>query len=379
MSFFSMLSMFLVIPHIYVFWRMRAAFGNGFWQLPVLLLFVGMLCLTAYGRNLFYTKSPTVSWVIYLWMGLIVISALSFFLVDMARLFLFTAGKIGSSGIADLIPAKRGGFIAVALSLGLACFAYWQALNVRPVHLTLHTEKISLEKPLRIAAISDLHLGRFVDHERLKRITGIIRDVKPDILVLVGDTVDSDMSRRDHDAALIKSVVPHGGGFAVLGNHEAYRGVSQAMAFLKRAGLQVLSNTSVNVLGITIAGVDDPALKHDPNLSEEAALLKGLDRSRFILFLRHRPGHQQKLSGLYDLQISGHTHGGQIWPGPVIVGKINGAAQGLSNMTGPAGQSLLYVLNGAGFWGPPMRLGTPPEVLVIDLAPKRKTENPAER
>jgi hypothetical protein len=92
-----------------------------------------------------------------------------------------------------------------------------------------------------------------------------------------------------------------------------------------------------------------------------------LDSSNFILFLRHRPGYQIQLSGLYDLQLAGHTHGGQIWPGGIIAARVNRVRQGLTHKNGDAGKSLLYVMNGTGFWGPPMRIGSPPEVLVVDI------------
>ena len=374
MSFFSMLTAFLTVLHVYIFWRIFATFGLGIWQLPLLLLFGGMLYLIS-SRNALFSQNISLPlyWAVYLWVGFIVIAALSFVLVDVTKLALFVAGKVSGIQLSALIPARRGGFLAIGLSLGLTCFAYWQALNIRPVYLTIPSAKISQETGrLRIAAVSDIHLGPIMDHGRLKRVTDVIRDVKPDILVFVGDIVDTDMSHRGQDAALIKSVIPHGGGFAVLGNHELYRGMDQAIAFLELAGLKVLRNASAEALNIIIAGVDDPVFKHDPDLEREAAFLRGLDQARFTLFLRHRPGYQRQLAGWYDLQVSGHTHGGQIWPGRILASHVNGIGQGLSTVTGDSGQSLLYVLNGAGFWGPPMRLGSPPEVLVIDLIPLSK-------
>lgn len=164
----------------------------------------------------------------------------------------------------------------------------------------------------------------------------------------------------------------------VLGNHEAYSGLQNSLDFTKAAGVQILRNEAAHAGGIVIAGVDDAMflagrVKESAAIEEKAAsdLLKTLDgeraRERFILLLRHRPGLYQKIAGLFDLQLSGHTHGGQIWPARYLAQRANGIASGLATLQGEHGESAIYVTLGTGVWGPPMRLFTPPEVTVIDL------------
>jgi len=368
MSFFAMLTTLLASLHIFIFWRMSAAFGRGLWQLPVLALLIAMLVLVVYGRSIPpATLRQSIFWLMYIWMGIAIITALSFLFIDVLKTGLWLTDKLAGTNALTVFTPTRRGCAGLALSLCLCIFAYWQAMNVQPVHLTVSTKKIDSEKNIRIAAISDLHLGRFIGEKKLEKVAAIVRETKPDILVFLGDIVDTDMSQRMDEALIIKGMIPHGGGFAVLGNHEAYRGLAQAMAFKEHGGLKILRNAATESLGITIVGVDDPVLKNAPDLLQEVALLQGLDHSRFILFLRHRPGYQQQLSGLYDLQLAGHTHGGQIWPGSIIAAWANKVKQGLTHKNGDAGESLLYVMNGTGFWGPPMRIGSPPEVLIVDL------------
>jgi predicted MPP superfamily phosphohydrolase len=359
----------LVLAHCYIFWRLRAAFGGGWWQIPALLLFAAMIGLVLLSRRPLWTDLPEPLFKLgYLWLGCVMVSLSAFLCVDLLRLFLFVAAKV--TGGPFLLTAGRAGILALALSCGLSLYAYWRAMTPVPVFLSLASDKIAAgSAPLRVAAVSDIHLSRFVGPDRLERITRTIAEQSPDILVLLGDIVDMDMRGKEREAALLRGVAPREGAFAVLGNHEAYRGVGQAVDFLRRSGYTVLRNESVPVRGITIAGVDDPAL--GSGIPGEKALLQSLDRSRFILFLRHRPGGAAGLAGLHDLQLSGHTHGGQIWPGRLIVGRVHGVRQGLSRVRGTAGESLLYVLNGAGFWGPPMRFGATPEILVIDIIPAR--------
>ena len=364
--FFAIFISFFFIIHAFAYWRLRTAFGRGSWQKPVLALFIVMFALVVFGRT------PSVQslqlwmiWIIYTWQGVIIFSALAFFTLDLAGGFLRLIDAIFKTGIRNFYTPWRRGIAGLALSFFLSIFAYWQAHNVQAVHIAVYTDKIISGSDIRVAAVSDLHLGNFIGAKRLERVAGIISEANPDILVFLGDIVDTDMSGRMEEASIIERIVPHGGGFAVLGNHEGFRGPEQAIAFFEHGGLRVLRNKAVESLGITIAGVDDPFF--GVTVEQEIEMLQGLDSSNFILFLRHRPGYRLEKSGLYDLQLAGHTHGGQIWPAGIIAARVNKAGQGLTHKVGDAGESILYTMNGAGFWGPPMRFGSPPEVLVVDI------------
>jgi predicted MPP superfamily phosphohydrolase len=168
------------------------------------------------------------------------------------------------------------------------------------------------------------------------------------------------MASREAEAEILSRHGAAYGAFAVTGNHEHYTGLDQALEFMARAGLTVLDDRAAEVAGITIVGLDDLTLVWPAELQASAP-----PRDRFVLLLRHRPHVLKTSRGKFDLQLSGHTHGGQLWPIGPLQEKLQNYTQGLSKQ----GDSFVYVCNGTGFWGPPMRLLAPPEVTVIDLVP----------
>lgn len=149
------------------------------------------------------------------------------------------------------------------------------------------------------------------------------------------------------------------------GNHEAYAGLKDALAFTERAGFVTLRGRAVTVAGLLdVAGVDDPAVASG---GSERDLLASLPRDRFTLLLKHRPRVDPDAVGLFDLQLSGHTHDGQIFPFTVVVRLAHPTMAGRY----PLSQgSELYVSRGSGTWGPPFRVGAPPEVTIVELVRK---------
>ncbi len=220
---------------------------------------------------------------------------------------------------------------------------------------------------LKIAQISDVHLGLIVREERLKKILNIVRDAHPDILVSTGDLVDGEVCKLNGLTDLLKEIRPKYGKFAITGNHEFYAGFDQAKCFTEDAGFRLLRGEAVSVAGImNIAGVDDPVGKTyglSKDLSEKD-LLSGLPGNRFTLFLKHRPVVNKEAAGLFDLQLSGHVHKGQIFPFSIITGLYYPIQEGFANVSN---NSFLYVSRGAGTWGPPIRFLSPPEVAIIEL------------
>ncbi len=385
MNFFVIVPTVYACMHAYIFWRLRSAFGPGIWQLWTLLLFSAMVAAFFLRRMALNSPFLTIlHWVAMLWMGLILITVTWVFFLDCARILAWLTyrltGLFGTgTSLSQTLRLSRSLPWVLGLCLVLSVYAFYEAVAVRPVRLTIPTAKLPPGvSRLRLAVMSDIHLSSVVGPWRLKRMTAIVNEEKPDILLMLGDLVDTDMSRRDEDAALLRAVIPPDGGYAVLGNHEAYSGLANSLRFTEKAGFRVLRGESVRVRGITIAGVDDPMFisgRHtgDPDLPDrtDMELMLGLEQDRaekrFILFLRHRPGRPQHIAGLFDLQLSGHTHGGQIWPARVITRMVHKFAQGMTLIEGGRRKSLLYLSNGTGVWGPPMRLFTPPEVTIIDL------------
>jgi predicted MPP superfamily phosphohydrolase len=205
-----------------------------------------------------------------------------------------------------------------------------------------------------------------VREERLNRILDRVKAEQPDILVSTGDLLDGQVCRLNGLEELLKEVRPRYGKFAITGNHEFYAGIENARCFIENAGFTFLRGEGVTIAGIiNIAGVDDPAGKiYGVRDISERELLSGLPREKFTLFLKHRPLVDKTVIGLFDLQLSGHIHKGQIFPFTLVTAllyPINSGRLDLPN------NSLVYVSRGSGTWGPPIRFLAPPEVTAIEL------------
>jgi predicted MPP superfamily phosphohydrolase len=215
-----------------------------------------------------------------------------------------------------------------------------------------------------------------VRKERLKRILKEVKAAEPDMFVSTGDLVDGQINSLPGLAELLREINPRYGKFAITGNHEFYAGLDQAMDFTEKAGFTILKGKGLTIAGlINIAGVDDPAGKNY-GLSmevEEKKLLSGLPPEKFTLFLKHRPLLDRNAIGLFDLQLSGHTHKGQIFPFGLITGLFYPADSGYLSLPN---NSHLYVSRGSGTWGPPIRFLSPPEVTVIEILPITLSTSP---
>ncbi|MGX7677177.1 metallophosphoesterase [Plantactinospora sp. DSM 117369] len=223
---------------------------------------------------------------------------------------------------------------------------------------------------LRIATVSDIHIGPLTGRAHTERIVSIINRLDADLVAVVGDLVDGTVGELGPAAAPLRDLRPRYGSFFVTGNHEYYSGVEEWVVELDRLGLRVLQNRREEILArggaLDLAGVNDPAgeslgFAQGPDF---AAALGGRDPSRPVVLLAHQPVnvHEAARHGV-DLQLSGHTHGGQIVPFNLLVGLQQPVVSGHATIGG----TQIYVTNGAGFWGPPVRVGAPPQVTLVEL------------
>lgn len=371
LSFFVVATLVLCSIHAYLWFKLRHLFSSPQGRLLLLVFLIIMLGLLLLRRRELYAALPDfVPWVAYTWLGFTVIAFGCFIVYDGLRIPLFIARLLsGKELLAFLSPGTFTPVVLVA-ALTITGYAMFEARNVTLRHFNLETNKDIGGHRLRIVAVSDLHIGETIGPGDVAKWAGMIGELKPDLLVVVGDIIDVDMSKRDEEARLLRSIPTTYGTYAVLGNHEVYSGLRNSRNFIRRAGMILLEN-AIDVSGpINIVGVDDPQVARfnggrQPDVS---ALLESIDQERFTLLLKHQPVFQQGEAGLFDLQFSGHTHGGQIWPGRYIVRKIFGFSQGLNPVIGKNGQSLLYLMNGTGYWGPPMRLLAQPDIVVFDIS-----------
>jgi predicted MPP superfamily phosphohydrolase len=276
--------------------------------------------------------------------------------MDVLKMLLFLWDRIAKTRAEDFVTPRR----VVTFSLGIVfCIVLWalyEAWDLQEVHVVISTRKLPQNtERVRIVQVSDIHLGGLYHIARLERTMEMVRAAKPDIFVVTGDLVDGNMALRNAEAELISNHGAKYGAFAIIGNHEYYNGLEQSMEFIERAGLTILYDQAAEAADIVIVGLDDLTTVWPADLTAFG--------DRFVLLLRHRPHIIKTSRGKFDLQLSGHTHGGQLWPLGPLSQRRQGYVQGLSKQD----DSYVYVSNGTGFWGPPMRLFTPPEVTVIDL------------
>ena len=314
--------------------------------------------------------------IVYGWVGVAMLLVFLLFASEVVRVAVHLASSAASSGPAD--EGRRTflsrGIAAVVgvLALGIAGVGAASALGevaVRSVRVSLRRLSSGMSG-FRVVQLTDVHIGPTLGREWLASIVDRVNALEPDLIVITGDLVDGSVEAlRDHVAPLASLRSKHGTYF-VTGNHEYYSGVDAWMAELKRLGVRVLRNERVTIGegddAFDLAGVDDWASKgfgggHGPNL---ARALEGRDPKREVILLAHQPKQIREAAALgVGLQISGHTHGGQIFPWTLFVRLDQPYIAGLSQHEG----TQIYVSRGTGYWGPPMRVAAPAEITVLEL------------
>jgi len=358
--------------HGYAFMKAGAAFSFGaaaniaFALFILIMLFMPFIIhnLEKYGLD---TAARPAAFAGYTWMGVLFLFCSVAAPIDCYRFAIHAFGSLSKSNYAHMLISDYRLFMtALIISLFLAVYGYFEAKNVRTERIVIRTPKISHESGvIRIIQISDVHLGLILREKRLNRILEVVKRAGPDMLVSTGDLVDGQVSRRNGLAEMLREINPRYGKFAVTGNHEFYAGIEQSLNFTKEAGFTLLRGSAASG-SITVAGVDDPIAKAfglSPAVSEKT-LLQKLTGNTFILLLKHRPLVDESSYGLFDLQLSGHVHKGQIFPFSILTKIYYPVYAGYKKLPG---NTHLYVSRGSGTWGPPIRFLAPPEVTIIDL------------
>ncbi|MFJ6937017.1 metallophosphoesterase [Streptomyces sp. NPDC101132] len=217
----------------------------------------------------------------------------------------------------------------------------------------------------RIAVVSDVHLGPVLGRAHTQRIVDTINSTQPDLVAVVGDLVDGDVADLGPAAEPLARIRSRHGSFFVTGNHEYFSGAQQWVDHVRELGLHPLENARTEMPGFDLAGVNDVAGEREGHGPDFARALGDRDRARASVLLAHQPVviHDAVRYGV-DLQLSGHTHGGQMWPGEYLADLANPTVAGLERY----GDTQLYVSRGAGAWGPPVRVGAPSDITVVELA-----------
>jgi len=293
-------------------------------------------------------------------------------IIDLVRLLNAFVHFLPKSFSARPGPTGLVLFLAVAgiTALSIAAGAY-NAVRPRTVELDLDIPKKAggMER-LTIVVASDLHLGMLVGRSRLEKVIERINALTPDIVFLPGDIVDETVTAKDEAefSAIMRQLRAPLGVFAVPGNHEFYSGLERNLACLRACGIKVLEDEAVLVAdAFVLVGRRDPSslTPKEPRLPIRDILAKhGFDERLPVILLDHQPAHLEEASRAgVDLQLSGHTHAGQLFPLDLINRKVWELNWGYLRK----GNTQYYVTSGVGTWGPPVRTGSRPEIVRIHL------------
>jgi uncharacterized protein len=308
--------------------------------------------------------------VTYSWMGVMFL-----LLVLLAAGDLLRAGAVSIATLAGARPNAAGllnlarveAVSVASIAALLTVFAMRSALGdvrVRTIEVALPGLPAA-QSGTTLVQLSDIHAGPTLGREFIERIVQQTNQLEPDVVAITGDLVDGSVAHlADHVAPLAQLKARHGVYF-VTGNHEYYSGAEAWCTELRRLGVRVLRNERVSIgdggASYDLAGIDDHSAArfghgHGADLPRA---LEGRDANRALVLMAHQPRAIAEAEQLgVGLQLSGHTHGGQIWPFYYFVFLQQPVVSGLKRI----GRSLVYVSNGTGYWGPPMRLGAPAEI-----------------
>ncbi|MGW0961041.1 metallophosphoesterase [Streptomyces gelaticus] len=269
-----------------------------------------------------------------------------------------------------LFVARAVGGAAAVAGLGTVGYGTYGVLRgPRVKRITVPLAKLPRSAHgFRIAVVSDIHLGPVLGRAHTQRIVDTINRTQPDLVAVVGDLVDGTVADLGPAAEPLARLSSRQGNFFVTGNHEYYSGAAQWIDQVRELDLHPLENARVEIGGFDLAGVNDVAGESEGQGPDFARALGDRDRTRAAVLLAHQPVviHDAVAHGV-DLQLSGHTHGGQLWPGNHIADLANPTVAGLDRY----GDTQLYVSRGAGAWGPPVRVGAPSDITVVELASLR--------
>ena len=364
--------------HAYAFLRARQALslGPGVSILLVIVMLFMVFCpiiIRLIEDAGLEGSARILSYVGYTWMGLLFLFVCASLVLDFYRLTVYGIHLVVHKDLTQItLSARMGFFVALLLSCSIAAYGLYAAFDIRTEHVTVKTSKIpaGLSK-IRIVQITDVHLGLLVREARLGRILHAVREADPDILVSTGDLVDGQIDNMAALAAMFREIQPKYGKFAVTGNHEYYAGIDRVSQLYEGCRIYhaplAAGSRSPNSLGLPAWMTLQAGRMGLTPRSAKRNYCRNTRGSSSRFFSSTGPLVDKEAMGLFDLQLSGHVHKGQIFPFVFATKIFFPYVSGLHEFEHG---SLMYVSRGSGTWGPPMRFLSPPEVTVIDVIPE---------
>jgi predicted MPP superfamily phosphohydrolase len=383
LMFVGVLSLILGGAHYYVFqrlmhyWHVEGAVRKSLAWAMVFMLLLTVLSLP-FSRLVPHEIASLWAWVGFTWLGVMMFAVLACVVADVGMFIVAVATNEQTVDMQRRLMLRRSiGVAVIGVVGGLSVFSMRNAL--RPVAVKrIQVVMPRLPKDLHgitIAQLTDIHIGPTLDGAWLRKVVQHTNELGADIIVITGDVVDGSVEElRDHVAPLQELTAPHGVYF-ITGNHEFYSGVEEWIEHISKLGIRVLQNEGVRLYprgqhasSLLLAGVHDYHSDRFEGYKQDIpqAMSARQNPQEFAVLLAHQPAaiHEAAAHGV-DLQLSGHTHGGQIYPFNYAVYAQQPYVRGLHRY--PDSHTHIYVSCGTGFWGPPMRLGTAAEITYIQL------------
>ena len=312
--------------------------------------------------------SDVLIWYGAFWLGALVYLFLAVVALDLVRSWSTIAGHSPEQWTGNYLLLKFAMFGTVTF-LTAATVAYGYVNAISPV---VHEVRIDIpkdggaKKSWNVVAVTDVHMGTIVDRDRVRQLVDSINRLNPDLVLFGGDTVDEDLAPviRGNIDGILRDIRATYGVYGITGNHEFIGGVDAAVAYLSEHGITMLRDRSVTIGdGLVLVGRDDRSENRFGGTGRRTleAVLGGVDTSKPVIMLDHQPFDLGAVAtdGRVDLQISGHTHYGQQWPFTYVTDLIYEVSHGMKTI----GHTVFYVSPGYGTWGPPVRVGTTPEIV----------------
>ncbi len=356
--------------NFYAFSRVRSVFYfSGFPQTIIIIVLILLICAPILVRvaETYHQEiiARATAYIGYLWMAFVFL----FFFFNITFEIILFVYKLTGGGTGSILLRNFTFGTAVFLSFVFVVYGFIDAQQVRVKTLEVKTEKVLPNNgKIRIVQISDVHVGLIIRNKRLQVILDRVKEAKPDILVSTGDLLDGELDNVMPQLQQFVSITPKYGKYAILGNHEYYAGLKRSLEFTKAAGFDLLRDDVRHIAGLSIFGADDitgekMGVSKDKQLFEKMLAQKSND---FVLLLKHQPFIVDGEN--FNLQLSGHTHGGQIFPFMLVTRLFFPRNYGYYEL---GRNKSVYISRGAGTWGPPVRVFAPPEITVIDLIGKK--------